>query len=260
MNFISICGINVSKTTRREVVEFVAERLSKKRKFIIFTPNPEILVIASKKTEYKKVLNTADVAIPDGIGLKLADPSLKTIKGREVMTDLFDLADQKKLKIFLLGSTDKVNNKSLKILSEKFKNVRAKGASGPWLHENGAPASEQDKSREIDVIKKINAFKPDMLFIAFGAPKQEIWVNKFISNPPTRRASLQVGGVMVVGGSLDYFSGKAKLPPAFVANLGLEWLWRLVREPSRAGRIFNAVVVFPLLVLLTSFSHQSQKS
>ena len=90
--------------------------------------------------------------------------------------------------------------------------------------------------------KEINNFKPDLLFVAFGAPKQELWISKW-------QKKLNVRGMMAVGGSLDYYSGVVKEVPSSIKNLGLEWLWRLINEPKRLVRIFNAVVIFPLTLL-----------
>jgi N-acetylglucosaminyldiphosphoundecaprenol N-acetyl-beta-D-mannosaminyltransferase len=238
----SILGVKTSSTNKGQVLEFVRNSLKTGHKFFIVTPNPEIVVEAQKNPLFLEALNSADVAVTDGIGLKLANSSLNTIKGRELVLDLFQLANEQKLKIFLLGSDKKTIDKSLALVSKIYPYVIARGHPGPILNKQAQTITEGNRQLEQEVLRQINSFKPDFLFVAFGAPKQELWVKKHFQN-------LKVGGAMVVGGSLDYFAGSAKVPPKIVAQLGLEWLWRLIREPKRIKRIFNAVVVFPWLLL-----------
>jgi N-acetylglucosaminyldiphosphoundecaprenol N-acetyl-beta-D-mannosaminyltransferase len=97
------------------------------------------------------------------------------------------------------------------------------------------------------VVRQINTFKPQLLFVAFGNPKQEIWIH---NNLP----KLNVGGAMAVGGAFRYVAGISKLPPKWMAACGLEWLWRLITEPKRISRILNAVIVFPLKIILYKLS------
>ena len=96
------------------------------------------------------------------------------------------------------------------------------------------------------MIQKINEIKPDLLFVGFGMPKQEKWIDKNVEK-------LDVKGIMAVGGTFDYVFGKARLPPEWLEKLGLEWLWRLLHEPKRAPRILNAVIIFPLKILSSKF-------
>ena len=237
-----ILGVNVHSTSTNSVLEFVSLALRNKHKFFIVTPNPEIVVEAQKNKLLLAALNSADLAVPDGVGLKLAG-DLKIIKGRQLMLDLFELADEQKLRIFLLGSDKKTIDKSLAILSKSYQDVVVWGIPGPRLNKQAQTISQDNKRLEQEALKAINLFRPDFLFVAFGAPKQEIWVKKHLEK-------LRVGGVMVVGGALDYFAGTAKIPPRFIAQIGLEWFWRLIHEPRRIKRIFNAVIVFPLLLLI----------
>jgi N-acetylglucosaminyldiphosphoundecaprenol N-acetyl-beta-D-mannosaminyltransferase len=117
---------------------------------------------------------------------------------------------------------------------------------GPWLDKDANPLGPQNRLVEEKSIARINEFKPHILFVGFNAPKQEKWVYKWLPH-------LKVGSAMVLGGTFDYFAGRAALPPEWMEKLGLEWLWRLIREPWRAPRIFNAVVVFPIRVVASRF-------
>jgi len=237
-----ILDVQVHSTQAVEVLKFVGSALKSRHKFFIVTPNPEIIVEAQRNKLLLSALNSADVAVADGVGLKLAG-NLKIIKGRQLMLDLFELANKQKLKIFLLGSDKKTIDKSLYLLSKYYQDVIARGIPGPKLNKQAQTISQDNKRLEQEALKAINLFRPDFLFVAFGAPKQELWVKKHFSE-------LKVGGTMVVGGALDYFAGTAKVPPQFLAQIGLEWFWRLILQPKRIKRIFRAVVVFPFLLLV----------
>lgn len=235
---LTILGVEVSVTSRGEVLKFVADSLKNKSKFFITTPNPEIIVAAQKDDELMTALNSADVALPDGVGLGI-NPR---ITGREMFESLLSTANRLQLRVYLLGATPEVNRLAIAKIKILYPRIKAKGNGDIKVNSKGYSVSERDRGVYIDIIRDINSFRPNILFVAFGAPKQEKWVYHNLKK-------LNIGGAMVVGGALDYFVGKAKLPPGFVSTMGLEWLWRGVREPRRIKRIFNAVVVFPLLVI-----------
>ncbi|MBI2055116.1 MAG: WecB/TagA/CpsF family glycosyltransferase [Candidatus Sungbacteria bacterium] len=120
--------------------------------------------------------------------------------------------------------------------------------TGPWLDKTGEPTSQHEARVEQATIGKINKFKPHLLFVAFGLPKQEIWLSKHMNR-------LNVRVAMVVGGSFDYAAGNVPIPPEGVSRAGFEWLWRLLTQPWRAKRIATALLVFPWLVFLSKL-HQ----
>ncbi|MDP1710300.1 MAG: WecB/TagA/CpsF family glycosyltransferase, partial [bacterium] len=125
----------------------------------------------------------------------------------------------------------------IKILSE----------SGPMVDDNADPVSEVDRKLEKDAVESINKFKPQLLFVAMKNPKQEIWIYKSLS-------MLNVGGAMTVGGTFRYISGKSLLPPKWMENYGLEWVYRLITEPYRIKRIFNAFPIFHMKVFWLKIS------
>ena len=238
-----IMGIKINSTSTDLVLARVKKFISDSVKFYIVTPNPELILASQTDVRLKKALNEADIAIPDGIGLKLAIPSLKIIKGRKLFSDLIKLSAQNHWKVFLLGGL----GDEARLAAQKLKNLpeidnrelKIEFDSGPKLNDNAEPVSEEDRKIEEDVIEKINRFAPKLLFLAFGNPKQEIWIN---NNLP----GLNIGGAMAVGGAFRYAAGLSKLPPVWMEKLGLEWLWRGITEPKRLARIFRAVVIFPV--------------
>ena len=157
--------------------------------------------------------------------------------------ELIKLANKKRWKVFLLGGSA---SKAKEVLERSFGGVKIEANDGPMFNKEGKPKQKEDKKEEIEIVKRINEFKPQLLFIGFGAPKQEKWLARWL---PT----LKVGGGMVVGGAFDYIAGKSPVPPRFLADTGLEWLWRLITQPWRIKRIFNAVIIFPLRVFLSKF-------
>lgn len=250
--FENILGINVISSSTSSLLAGIKKNLSHNVHFYIVTPNPELVLMSQKNPDLKNALNGSEFPVPDGIGLSYASKflfgkSLNIIPGRKLFTELVKLADKNKWKIFLLGGMSgeadlaasklRINNSKLKI--EAF--------GGPVLNKNAQPGSEVDKKLEKAAIERINKFIPDLLFVAFGNPKQEIWIHD-------NMGKLRIGGAMAVGGTLRYEAGLSKLPPRWMETIGLEWLWRVLTEPGRIGRIWNAVFVFPLRVIGSRFS------
>ena len=236
-----ILEINVNSASVDSVLTGVEEFVSHSQRFYIVTPNPELILMAQTDKKLRKALNGANLSIPDGIGLKVAAPSLKIIKGRELFMDLIKLANKNRWKVFLLGGLGEEAGLAAKKLAINNPQLTIKFHSGPRLDGNAEPISSVDKKLESEAIGQINTFAPQLLFVAFGNPRQEIWVNKHLSD-------LNIGGAMCVGGTLRYVADMSRLPPKWMADIGLEWLWRLITEPERAGRVFRAVVIFPLRV------------
>lgn len=240
-------GVDFSVTPKEGLIKLVEEKLKLRQKFFIVTPNPEILLASKKNKVLKNVLNNADISLPDGVGISMGFklfglPQVNRIPGRIFMENLFSLSDDKKLKVFLLGSTSQVIERSLEKMKALYPGAKVSGSSGPRLSVEGLPVTLSDKKVNLETVKKINEFKPDLLFIAFGCPKQELWWS-------IHEKELKVGGAMVVGGSLDYFSNSKKLPPTLISNLGFEWFWRLLIEKNHLSRVVSAVFVFPLVLL-----------
>lgn len=244
---VYILGVKVHSTSIAEVLKLFLPghdekgiRAGRHRSFFIATPNPEIILAAQKDKELLKALNSADLCIADGVGLKLY--GLSVIKGRKLMIEMFKLAQNHNKRVFFLGSTPEVISKCLKTINREYPFVSAAGFSGARLNDQAMPVSGNDQKLNQESLRQINSFKPDFLFVGFGAPKQEKWI---YNNLP----KLNAGCVMVVGGALDYYAGIVPKVPGLFENLGLEWLWRLINDSSRLGRIINATVVFPLVVL-----------
>ncbi|HKB88504.1 MAG TPA: WecB/TagA/CpsF family glycosyltransferase [Patescibacteria group bacterium] len=277
-NHVNILGIHVLSTTIPQLLTSLREKMAHNIKFSIVTPNPELVLASTKNPELKIALNSATFSVPDAIGLSQATkyqslnaPSniflrfpvtlfqglvvgsatffnrdwltkeLKPIKGRVLFEKLIELANKKEWKVFFLGGIGDEAEKAAEKLRKNYKMVKIGTFKGPKLDVDGEPKSESDKNLQKEAFSLINKFSPKLLFVAFGNPKQEIWIHKNLKY-------LDVGGAMAVGGTLRYVAGISKLPPKWMAKAGLEWVWRLITEPYRLGRIFNAFPIFPLRI------------
>jgi len=236
-----LLGVKITSTPQNELIEILASRLKKHQKTVIFTPNPEILVKAYQNASFSKVLNKSDINIPDGVGIRLF-LGTPVIKGRQFMLDVLSSMNAYRQHAFLIGGDSKTMAKCVKKLSHLYPSLAVTSIAGPMLNNQGNADTEIDRLIQKDITDRILKERPDFLFVGFGAPKQELWINNNIEKLP-------VYGAMAVGGSFDYLAGTALIPPRFVNNLHLEWLWRLITQPKRLIRVFMAVIVFPILVV-----------
>ena len=228
-----ILGVSITTSKKQDVIDFIIRGLhAKSKKFYIVTPNPEIIVMSTRSSSYRRVLNDASVSLPDGIGVLMAGSILKKeinerIAGTDLMYDLCRNCAKGGLSIGLLGGSRGVAERTSECLREKYPDLVVKFASDEWPSPNSQlPAPN---------------FHVDILFVAFGAPKQEEWIAKNLKDIP-------VTACMGVGGAFDYISGKVPRAPRVVRRLGMEWAYRLMRQPWRAKRQL-ALPVFAVKVL-----------
>lgn len=208
----------------QETLEKIQGFFNDGRQHYIVTVNPEFVVLAQKDEEFRKILNSSDLAIADGVGIIWASRRLKQpLKERVTGTDLINQLRVKseKLKVFLLGGRNQV----------------AERIASEWPEVAGFT---EDIAVAVDLI---NQCQPDILLVALGAPRQEKWIAENLKKIPSVKVAVGVGG------AFDMIAGRITRAPIFLRKIGLEWLWRFVLQPWRAGRILKAVVLFPWLVL-----------
>lgn len=203
----------------------------------ICTANPEFIIAAQEDAEFKAILNNADLVIPDGVGLLWAARQLgerlpERVAGSDLVVQLAERGAQRGWRIFFLGAAEGVAARAAEVLQIRFPGFNCVGAY------SGSPRAED----ETEIIARVRAAQPDILLVAFGHPKQDKWLAR-------NKEKLGVPVSMGVGGSFDFIAGVVPRAPRWLQRLNLEWLYRLWRQPWRAGRIFNAVVRFPLAVL-----------
>lgn len=242
-----ILGVPIDAVTRNQAMERIkAAFLAKKTPYFIVTPNPEFVVLAQKDPEFRAVLNKADLAIPDGVGLLWAARRRgralpERVTGADLAVDVCGWAAEEGKTVYLLGGDPDMAARSAEVLRDRFSGLKIVGAEqGGWLdYDRTAGEWRWDDG----TMERLQAAKPDILLVGLAFGKQEKWLCQERPNMPW------LGLAMGVGGTFEFLGGKVRRAPDWMRRIGLEWLWRLVRQPSRWRRIFRATVVFPYLVI-----------
>ncbi|OGY16564.1 MAG: hypothetical protein A2785_03155 [Candidatus Chisholmbacteria bacterium RIFCSPHIGHO2_01_FULL_49_18] len=248
---VLILGVSITAATKAEVLAWIEECVGMKHKIMVVTPNPEQIMLAQKDGSFREILNQASLALCDGEGLRWAarflevqPPIPERVTGEDVMNALLERAQTKGWRVMLMGgrgdtafrAAEIIQNLKLKMknYSSKFK---IKGIEGMKDIQHSNPGENRR------VIREINTFRPDLLFVAFGAPWQEKWLAQNFE-----KLDIQVG--MVVGGALDMIVNPSLRPPDFMTSFGLDWMYRLLRQPWRLWRQI-ALLRFILLAVKT---------
>jgi len=238
---VDILGVKVDNVSFDEAVEDIDALVHDSRRHYVVTVNPEFIVAAQKDVEFKKLLNSADLAVCDGIGVLwaakfLGSPLPQRVTGVDLMLALCGLAEAKNLTIFLLGARGDTAATAARVLRRRFGGLNILGSL------SGSPQVKDDEAVVRQIKKEAGGRKIDFLFVAYGHSRQEKWIVRNLSK-------LEVGVAMGVGGAFDYISGEVRRAPPLMRHLGLEWLFRLLVQPSRWRRQL-ALLHFILLVFL----------
>lgn len=236
-----ISGLSFDQT-----LEYLVKKAKDKGgKTFVVTINPEIIMLARHDSEYEKILNSADLALNDGVGVTLAGKMLgKSFKGRvhgsDLVEKLSEAASKQPITVGFLGGKENVAQLSADCLRSKYP-----GLNVAFAVEEVDRLQTTDYSKTliaVDGSPKAVSLKCDILFVAFGSPKQEKWIAE---NLPSINVRVTIG----VGGAFDFISGRVRRAPKFARSLGLEWLFRLVIQPWRIKRQLN-LAGFVFLVII----------
>lgn len=224
---VDVLGIPVDAVTMAEAVEKVGRFIEEGGKHVIFTPNAEIIMQAQRDPELKDILKNADMLTADGAGVVLASGMLgnrlpEKVSGVDLVQEIFRTFASKGLRCFLFGARPGVAEEAAVNIIKDNPGIVVAGCR------NGYFSDEECD----EIIAEINKPAPDILLVALGAPKQEKWISKHLDK-------LDVKVCIGVGGTLDVLSGKVRLAPEFFRKSGLEWFYRLCREPRRAKRMLD---------------------
>lgn len=246
MKKIDIMGTRINNVTMDETVKVCEKKIANDEQFVVYTPNTEFVMMAKNDEEFKDLLNKSDLNIPDGIGLIYAakikkHPLKEKVAGYDLTVNLIKLANEKGLKIYFVGGKPGVAEKAAQNIKKDYPNVNIVGVSDGYF--KGTHLGMQGHEEEKKIIDDINDKAPDMLFVGFGAKKQEQWIeyNKNLIN-----AKIIVGN----GGTVDGLAGEVKRAPDIYIKLGLEWFYRLMKEPKRIKR----QMLLPQFMLKVIFS------
>lgn len=264
---ITVGGIPIDNVDSIEALNKIDALMERGGSFYITTPNPEFIVEAQQDPVFKDILRHSALSVPDGVGLLWASAYLdhktyrfflfrwvhlfgsllaiifsphylhRVLKARVAGTDLMEKIIQnspsKRWRIFLLGAREGVAKKAMETLQKRYPDAFFVGSySG-----DGSEIGDQS------TVVAVQQAKPDILFVAYGAPKQEKWIHRNLSKLSTVKMA------MGVGGAFDFMAGTRTRAPALMRNSGLEWLFRLFCEPWRVRRIWNATARFVAFII-----------
>lgn len=238
MSKINIRGVMFDNVDMKEATERAISLINSDGASAIYTPNSEIVQLCVEQDEFRDLINSADMIIPDGAGVLLASKILGTplkekVAGIELAQKVLEYCNESGKKIFFLGSSpESVDENGNVVLStadaaaqklkEKYPSLNVCGTCDGYFKD-----AESDK-----IIEMINSSDADIVFVCLGCPRQEKWINTFKGKTT---AKLFMG----LGGSLDVFAGRVKRAPDLFVKMNLEWFYRLLKQPQRLGRMMK---------------------
>jgi N-acetylglucosaminyldiphosphoundecaprenol N-acetyl-beta-D-mannosaminyltransferase len=222
---IRILDIAVDDVTMEEAVDRLVRWAASGSSHHAVTVNPEFIMAARRDPAFAAVLNGADLAVPDGVGLIWAarwrrTPLRERVAGVDLVQRVAAAAAQQGLRLYLLGAQPGIAEAAASRLTEAHTHLVVAGTYG------GSPSAAEEDA----IVARIIAARPHILFVAYGAPQQDLWIAR-------NRARLGVGVAMGVGGAFDFIAGRSQRAPGWIQHLGLEWLFRLYHEPWRWRRM-----------------------
>lgn len=280
MQTVYVAGLKLQSATKAEALSEIKHRLAQSQKTTVITPYSEFLLAGLRDKEFMALLNQATLSLPDGIGILWANKFLSVplsaqgyyakiiqvfwqmvwtgasillyprslysvfpekIVGADFFWDLLGLAEAQGFSVYLLGGEGDVPVKATRLIAERFPRLKVLGSTNKiW----------DDPS----IVTDINALRPDMTFVFFPYRKQERWIFRNINH-------LETKFIIGLGGTLDYAVGEKVQPPRFIRRIGLEWLFRLITQPQRVPRIWNASVgLITALIRYKVFLHMPYRN
>ncbi len=230
---IDILGVPFRPMTEEQTRQEITELLKRRGNARIFTPNPDILMKARKDQGLRESLRGADLLLPDGVGVILASRLLRTplpqrITGIDTAEWLLSVAEKNELSVYLLGGKRGVAEEAARRMKARFPDLRIVGSHHGYFDKR------KDSRENRRVVARIRSAAPDLLFVCFGCPAQEKWMEENTPTLPSLRLS------MGLGGCLDVWSGQKKRAPNLFQRTGTEWLFRALREPRRFSSLLRA--------------------
>lgn len=215
-------GVDVTTLNEQQLMKQIEEDIQQNQKVRIVAINPEKIMMAEQDPSLRQLLNESTYQIPDGIGVSIASKlSGGTVRGRVtgigMMENLLTLANNKQLKIFMYGATPETVQQAAQNIQQRFPHLIVAGTLDGYVKDTQ------------QIVTAINEAQPHILFVALGSPKQELFIKHNMEQ-------LNVNVFQGVGGSFDVFSGHVKRAPELFQKTGTEWLFRLIKQPSRIKR------------------------
>ncbi|KMJ59032.1 acetylglucosaminyldiphospho-UDP acetyl-beta-D-mannosaminyltransferase [Bacillus sp. LL01] len=238
---VKILGFTFINCTMKELLSAINTQIKTNSKTFIVTANPEIITFANKYEWYKEILLKANYIIPDGVGIVIASKLLKTplkerVPGFDLMKELLRLSQNQKLKIYLLGTKPNIIDLCADNIKKTYPNIQIVGYHHGYF-----------QSDEL-IIEEIKKREPDLVFVGLGYPKQEKWIHENMRH-------FKKGIFIGVGGSFNILAGVTKRAPLLWRKYNLEWLYRILSEPTRLKRSL-AIPIYLFKVFSTIFQEK----
>lgn len=239
MDTVTILGTTINNISQSQVLAQIEQYIQSKQPHYIVTANAEIIHRASRDQQMQRIINNADIVTPDGSGViwaakYLGHPLTERVTGIDLVHAICHHAQKKQWRIFILGAAPGIAQQATLNIIADNPACQIVGCHHGYIQE---PTQEQE------AIDQIIHAKPHILLVAMGAPAQEIWITKHLH---TLNIPVSIG----IGGSLDVISGNLKRAPKWMQKLSLEWLYRILIQPSRWKRAL-ALPKFVITVLTT---------
>ena len=244
-NRVKILGVDIDNITSDEAGQITKQLIETSNKScnLIVAPNVEFIMNAQKDKEFFDILKTSKLATPDSIGVIIAgkiqkNPFKERIPGQAYLRKVFEVGEKEGWTFYLLGGKGDVPKRAKEHLESLYPKAKIVGYHEGFFEEDS----------EDEVIEEINRLQPNVLFVAMGAPTQEKWIYK-------NKHRLKVDVAAGQGGTFDYEAGNIKRAPEWVQRCGIEWLWRLMKQPSRIVRMR----VLPIYLMKVIFTKDTTK-
>ncbi len=242
---VKILGVKIDNITLNEAGEITKDLIENSHKTckLIVAPNVEFIMKAQKDKQFFTILNSAKLATPDSIGIEIAakiqkNPLKQRIPGQAYFRKILEIGQQQGWTFYFLGGKGNTVERAIENVKKQYPKVNIVGFHQGFL----------ENSEEKEVIKEINRLEPNVLFVAMGAPMQEKWID-------THKNELKVDVAAGQGGTFDYEAGNIRRAPKWMQKCGIEWLWRLILQPTRIRRM----VVLPIYLIKIIFTKDSTK-
>jgi len=224
---VEVLGVPVDRIGLQQAVARLEQFIQDRSPHMVVTPDASAIVRAHRDPELHDILRSADLVTPDGMGVVwmarvLGEGLQERVPGIDLMQRICEVAAAKAYRIYLLGAAPGVAEQAAANLAARHPGLQVAGCHHGYF----------SPDEEASVVQQVAAARPDILFVAFGVPKQEKWIARHLQ-------ALNVPVAIGVGGSFDVLAGRIKRAPRWLRSCGLEWLWRAVREPKRIPRLLS---------------------
>lgn len=221
-----ILKTNINVTNMSDTIKYIGEHLNDLRGKYICISNVHTTVMAYENAEYRKIQNSAAMALPDGAPLssysrRRGYKQAQRVTGPDLMLELFAVSGEKGYRHYFYGATEETLQSMRKVIERDYPGMEIAGMYAP-------PFRTLTPQEDAEIVEKINESRPDFIWIGLGAPKQEEWMYRHMG---------QLQGVLIgVGAGFDYLAGYIKRAPRWMQKMSLEWLYRLLQDPRRLWR------------------------